>query len=241
MKNTYNYNFTVPASYVDKNLKMRFDSILSLFQDMATFHSQEMGVNYEALLDSSNAFWVLSKISLQVNKFPLSNEKCEAETYPTDISGFRFLRELRLKGSEGADVVGHSEWCVLDATTMQLRRSNSIVYPFDMQRRTDNVGLDFIKERFSTTNEDYVYTYKVMLVDIDCNKHTNNVSYAKMAINSFDLQEFNTFNFTKLEIKFISQSYFGDEIKIYKKVLENKVYVEGKILDKQIFSLVFSK
>ena len=198
-----------------------------------------MGVNYEALLESSNAFWVLSKISLQINKFPLSNEKCEAETYPTDISGFRFLRELRIKGNEGADVVGHSEWCVLDATTFQLRRSNSIVYPFNIKRRTDNVGLEFIKERFLTTEEDYVYTYKVMLTDIDCNKHTNNVSYAKMAINSFDLQEFNTFNFSKIEIKFINQSYFNDEIKVYKKIINDTAYVEGKILDKQIFSVIF--
>ena len=239
MNNTYKQQLKIPASYVDQNLNMRFDSILALFQDMATFHSKEMGVSYNDLINSSNAIWVITKIALQVDKFPVSFENCEAETYPTDISGFRFLRELKITGDKGGSVLGHSEWCVLDATTKTLRRSNSIVYPFDVERRTDNVGLTFTKEQISVSESDYVYTYTVELTDIDCNKHTNNVSYAKMALNVFMAEELETF--TKLEIKFVNQTYLKDEVKIYKKVLDDKVYIEGKLLDKTVFSILFSK
>ena len=241
MNNTYNLKTKITPSLVDYENKMRFDKILNEFQNVAIFHSEEMGVGFENLKKTSNAFWVLTKVKLYAPTMPKINENVVFSTYPTDISSFRFIREFTALGENGAKVLGHSEWCVLDMETKGLRRSNSVVYPFDMDRRTDNVGLTFTNVKYEMLDGDFCYDYKVKLTDIDCNKHTNNVAYARMALNAFTIEEYNDYNFTTFEIKFINQSYFGDKIAIYKKKADNGVYILGKILDKQIFSVMLSK
>lgn len=241
MNNTYSIKKQVDSSMIDYNNVMRFDNALLEFQNLAIFHSHEMGVGFEDLKNSSNAFWVLTKVKLYAPKMPHLTENTTFTTYPTDISALRFIREFTAFGDNGGKVLGHSEWCVLDFDTKQLRRSSSIVYPNDLVHRTDNVGLTFDNARYEISDEDYVYTYKVKLTDIDCNRHTNNVAYARMALNAFTIDEYDSYNFNTFEIKFISQSYFASEIEIYKKAVDaNTVFILGKSQDKNVFSVVLS-
>ncbi|MBO5926031.1 MAG: hypothetical protein J6Q38_00520 [Clostridia bacterium] len=240
MKNTFSLTKQITSTSIDYENKMRFDTLLSSFQDVAIFHSNEMGVGFYDFLKSSNAIWVLTKVKLYAPKMPMLTETVKFSTYPTDISALRFIREFTASGDMGGIAVGHSEWCVLDATTKSLRKANSLNYPFNLERRTDNVGLEFDNMRYEATN--LVYTYKVKLTDIDCNMHTNNVAYARMALNAFDLNEYSNYNFNAFEIKFASQSYYGNEIEIYKnQIEENKVFITGRIKDKCIFSALLSK
>lgn len=241
MNNTYSIKKQVDSSMIDYNNVMRFDNALLEFQNLAIFHSQEMGVGFEDLKKSSNAFWVLTKVKLYTPKMPCLTENTTFTTYPTDISPLRFNREFTALGENGGKILGHSEWCVLDFDTKQLRRSNSIKYPTELVHRTDNVGLTFNNARYDVSSEDFAYTYKVKLTDIDCNRHTNNVAYARMALNAFNLDEYDNYNFNTFEIRFIAQSYYASEIEIYKKVVdENTVFVLGKSQDKNIFSVIFS-
>ena len=242
MKPTYVLNNQITSSLVDNGNKMRFDTLLSTFQDLAVFHSIELGVGFYDLLKKSNALWVLTKVKLYADKMPLLSENVEFTTYPTDISLVRFIREFTASGDMGAKVIGHSEWCLLDATNFSVRRSNSIDYPFDLERRTDNVGLEFTNTKCEILDEDYSYTYSVCLTDIDCNNHVNNVAYARMALNTFTPNGFNKFDFKSFEIKFINQAFYGCKIKVFKKQInENTVYILGKTDEKQIFSVILSK
>ncbi len=239
MNNTITLKKQIDSSLVGFDGKLRFDTLLSSFQQLATLHSEELGVGFNDLLKNSNAIWIVTKIKLFAPKMPVLHETVEFTSYPTSITPLTFIREFTASGDKGGSAVGHSEWCVLDATTNSLRRSNSIVYPFDLPRREDSVGLTFNKMRCDDGILNYIYTYTVKLLDIDLNRHTNNVSYVKMALNAFSLEEFVNCDFTSFEIKFISQTYYNDEIKVYKAEIEkNKFYIVGKVLDKPVFSAI---
>ena len=50
------------------------------------------------------------------------------------------------------------------------------------------------------------------------------------------------FDFKSFEIKFINQAFYGCQIKVYKKKIdENTIYILGKTDEKQIFSVILSK
>ncbi len=239
MNNTITLKKQIDSSLVGFDGKLRFDTLLSSFQQLATMHSEELGVGFKDLYKNSNAIWIVTKIKLYAPKMPLLHETVEFTSYPTNITPLTFIREFTANGDMGGNAVGHSEWCVLDATTKTLKRSNSIVYPFDLPRRDDNVGLTFSKMRCDDDILNYVYSYTVKLLDIDLNRHTNNVSYVKVALNAFSLEEFESYNFTSFEIKFISQTYYNDEIKVYKAEIDkNKFFIVGKVLDKLVFSAI---
>ena len=224
---------------VDSQHKLKFDAVLNLFQDLATAHATQMGMGFIDLKNTSNAFWVLSKIKFSLDGHIYQNQTVKASTWPVTPTPYRFVRDFTIISDSGK-VLGSSEWCILDFDTKGLRKFSSVKYPDDLVhlKKRSNAG-EFSRIKIDVTEEDYCYEYTAHYCDIDCNNHVNNTSYSKMALNTFSPEEFNNYNFKAFEIHFISQMYFGDKIKIYKKKIDNGIYVQGISNDKTVFKTIF--
>ena len=239
MNNYYQIENSIVSSEVDSNSALRFDSVLKIFQDITTAHSAHMKVDHDNLIASSNAYWVLAKIKFKIAGDIKTGDKYTAKTWPLAPSLLMFIREYKI-ATPTATVDGRSEWCVLDATTLAIRKSNTIVYPQEMAHIEEKTGVsDFIRLREEVCETDFVYNYQTVFTDIDCNKHVNNLSYARMALNTFTPEEFSEYSFSACEVHFVSQSYFGDIISIYKKKTQSGVYVEGKKQNATVFKVLF--
>ena len=237
MNNTYRLEHTVSYSEVDSNYKLRPDYILSHFQNIADLHSKEMGTDGEALLEKSNVFWVLTKVKLKLYQMPRFNERVTIETWPLKASGVRYERDFMISKDNIPLVLGSSEWCTLDYDTHKLRRVDSVSYPRDMQYREDRSGAgDFLRAKFAVDEEDINHSCRSSFVDIDVNKHTNNVAYLRMVLNCFSPDEFESLDIDEIQINFLSQTFYGDEINLYKKKTDNGFYIEGRGNNMSVFS-----
>ena len=241
MKSYLTVKNQINSSMVDSEHKLKYDAILNIFQDLATAHATQMGMSFIELKEKSNAFWILSKIKFSLDGFIYENQTARCTTWPLEPSLIRFVRDFLIT-TESGKVSGTSEWCLLDFDTKGLRKLSSVNYPSELihLNKRSNAG-DFNRIKIDVFNQDLCYEYKAVFCDIDCNNHVNNVSYAKMALNCFTPKEFSDCNFKSFEIQFISQIYFNDVIKIYKKNIENGVYIEGVCNDKTVFKTIFEK
>lgn len=241
MNNYFTLKQVVPSSCADANQNLRFDHILTYMQDVSTFHSFHMNVDHDALLKSSNAFWVLTKIKFKIIKTPHCFESVNFNTWPTQVKGLRFFREYEFLGEDGANIQGRAEWCMLDATTGAIRKPSTVKYPSDMVHLDKQADVSpFIKFLTDDITFEFSHVHKVKNVDIDVNKHTNNVAYARMAINAFSVDEFLDYNFKNFEIHFIKQTYFDNEVEVYKAKTQNGVIVKGVKNNETIFCCLFS-
>lgn len=241
MKNQIEIKTKVYASCCDDKQRLRFDSILNYFQDIATYHATEMKTDYKTLKELSNTFWVLTKIKFKIDGNIGYNDDIAINSWPLKPQLVRCLRDFTINSASGR-ILGSSEWCMLDFDNYSIKKISSTCYPQELEHLDIRSGVSpFIKLSESVSEEDFYGDYTCVYTDIDCNEHVNNVSYSKMALNTFSQKEFSDYNFNAFEINFISQSYLGDVIKIYKKKTEIGVYVEGKIENKQVFKCLFSK
>ena len=239
MNNTYKLNHTVSYSEVDSFYKLRLDYIFSHFQNIADLHSKEMGTDGEALLQKSNVFWVLTKMKLKILELPKSGDDLIVETWPLKAKGVRFDRDFKLSNKDKVFVMGSSEWCTLDYTTQKLRRVDSVAYPHDMPFREDRSGAgDMLRTKETVNDTDLHHTYRSSFVDIDTNKHTNNVAYLRMILNCFTPDEFEALTIDEFQINFLSQTFYGDEIKIYKKKIDYGFYIEGHCNETIVFNCI---
>lgn len=239
MNNTYTLQHTISYSEVDIFYKLRLDYIFSHFQNIADLHSKEMGTDGEALLQKSNVFWVLTKMKLKILELPKSGDDLIVETWPLKAKGVRFDRDFKLSNKDKVFVMGSSEWCTLDYTTQKLRRVDSVAYPHDMPFREDRSGAgDMLRTKETVNETDLHHTDHSSFVDIDTNKHTNNVAYLRMILNCFSPDEFEAMKIDEFQINFLSQTFYGDEIKIYKKKTDYGFYIEGKCNENTVFSCV---
>ena len=227
MMNNYEYVQKMTSMLMDDKSVLRLECVFALFQDATTEHSHQMGVDHDRMMENSNAFWVLSKIKLRADGLPKSGHDVKIKTWPRTPGGIRFLREYTILG-ECTDVKGRAEWCLLDAETQRLRRFDSVAYP-QMEHDDSLSGVsDFRRLRESVTEADLVYTHVALYTDIDCNAHVNNLAYARMALNAFTPSEMAENCFNTFEVHFVSQSFYGNAISIYRKQVEGGYYVEGK-------------
>lgn len=151
--------------------------------------------------------------------------------------GVRFDRDFVLKGKEKPLLMGSSEWCTLDFTTHKVRKAESVAYPHNMPFREDRSGAgEWIRVKESVCDTNLHHIHRSAFVDVDSNKHTNNVAYLRMVLNCFTPDEFEALRIDELQINFLSQTFYGDEIKIYKKKLNNGFFVEGKKEGKSVFA-----
>lgn len=241
MNNEFTLKTKIFASDCDDRQLLRHDAILNFFQNLATTHAVEMKTDYNTLKATSNAFWVITKIKFKITGKVRHNDDVELKTWPLPPQTIRFLRDFSITSKNGK-VDGASEWCILDCNSLALRRLNTVSYPVDMPHKEERADITaFTRFNEEISDSDFNYRYKAVFTDIDVNGHVNNVSYAKMALNTFTPKEFSLIDFNAFEIHFISQSYFGDEIDVYRKTADNGVFVEGKIKDKTIFKCLFYK
>ena len=242
MQNFFETEYTVKSTEVDSNWKMRIDRIVELFQAITGAHSIMLGVDAPTLLEKSNAIWILTKFKLKIKDFPVMDDNLTAKTWPLPAKGVRFWRDFLICKNEEVMVMGASEWCTLDYTKKELRRANSVCFPTDLVYKTENSGAgDFIKVRESTSEIDYNHTHTCRFVDIDTNKHTNNIAYLRMSLNCFSPEEFELINIDEVQISFLAQTFLSDEIKVYKKKTDFGFFIEGKLDDKVVFNCIFTK
>lgn len=130
-----------------------------------------------------------------------------------------------------------AEWCCLDFETKTIRKLNSIQYPELNMQKTKFHNIDFCKFN-EAENMVHAYTKPILASDIDVNLHTNNLKYVNMAMDAFSVEELTSLNIKEFEIHFVNQSYYGDEIKIYRLKSKNQIIVVGKVEDKIIFKVL---
>ena len=242
MKNEYSYLLEVNSRLCDNNCKIKFDSVLEIFQDATNFHSYVMGIDKDSLIKSSNAFFVLTKLRFTISQDVFFNDTISVRTWPLKItSPIRFNREYQIQKGGYSAINGHSEWCVLDYETRQLRKVSSVKYPSELIHNDEKSDDKSFNSYLKIDRGEKVYTHKVRYTDLDFNNHTNNVSYVKMALNSFSPSEFSKYNFKGYEIHFNKETTFNDEIEIYKSVVDNGVYIEGLLNNVKIFECMFER
>ena len=225
----YCTEITLYNSYFDINERLTAKSILSIFQDVASIHAEQIGVGYESMV-KNNLYWVLSRVKFDILKMPNINQTVIIETWPHVKGRIDFDRDIRILSENGEVlIIGTSKWCVIDSVNRTLQRTESVNY---IGEYCDDVNYEgrFNKIIVPSEESKEIFTHTVMFSDLDHNKHMNNTNYATITINGIDNKLF-----THFEINFINECNVGDTISVNLVKNEEGEFVIGTKDEKIIF------
>ena len=166
-----------------------------------------------------------------------TGDNIKVYTWTQPLSSIRAIRDFKIKLKNSVMVKAVAEWCCLDYNTRKIRKLNSIAYPDLEMVETSSNNLEFSKVNYEIDETNYVYTKIIRSSDIDVNNHTNNFVYNTMALDAFSLDELNSMIIKDYEIHFVGETYFKEEVKIYKKKIGQLYYIEGKVENKTVFKV----
>lgn len=220
---------TLYSSYFDLNERLSTKSILNIFQDVASFHAEEIGVGFNDML-AKNLYWVLSRIKFDILKMSKVNQTVIVETWPHEKGRIDFDRDIRFLSLDGEVLlIGTTKWCVIDTVNRRLQRSDNVVFNGEYIKET-NYSENLSKIILPEEDLKYMFSHKVRFSDLDRNKHMNNTNYSNLVLNVVNNKSFDHF-----EINFLNECLLDDEINVSLITTDCGEYVIGKVNDKNVF------
>lgn len=170
------------ASYTGE---LTIESLLDYFQDVSTFHSEDLGVGMDYLKEQNMA-WVLSSWQIQVKRYPKIGELIQACTYPYEFKGFFGMRNFLLKTPAGEVLAcANSIWTLLDTEKMVPTKPTSRM--LESYVLEEKYPMEYAGRKIALPGEgEEKESVTVIKEHLDTNRHVNNGQYVRIAKSFLD-------------------------------------------------------
>jgi acyl-ACP thioesterase len=152
--------------------------VFQFFQESAGKHATHLGVGYAAL-QTQGLIWVLSRVKVEIIALPAWGDEVTLVTWPKGVERLFALRDFRLVGRNGEEMVrGTSCWLLVDVERLRPRRIESLnrTFPLNDREHALSESLDKIAVPPGLARK---YSRRVMTSDLDVNNHVNNTEYVR--------------------------------------------------------------
>ena len=207
------YNFEIKSFHADQNGKLTLPALFHFLQECAWDNARQNNFGYE-FLNENNAFWVLSKVLVQIDDYPEWKDEIKIKTWPKGSDGFFAIRDFEVYVNDKVIGRATSYWLILDQTSRRPKKLDefNFVHENFLQEQAINRKLGKIK---ILDELEVIETRKVYYSDLDVNKHVNNATYVRWILDSlFALNENRLIS--EFEINFISELNLNEQFKIRK-------------------------
>lgn len=204
-------SFTVRSFEMDVSGHLGIIPLCNYLQEVAGKHARELGVSMEQL-QSSGLTWMLSRLHVQVVRYPAWRETVIVETWPSGHNGLLASREFLMRTEQGEAIgKGTSAWLLIDLQRHRPIRMPEFVDALVLPDRPRPVPDPFNKlPAPGETDEEAVFS--VGYHDLDINRHANNVHYIRWALEAVPYEVLTGRQLVGLEVQFRAEAKYGDEI-----------------------------
>jgi len=211
---------------VDRSDRLTLWSIFNFFQEAAISHATSLGVGRQAMADSGQA-WILSRLSLFVERRPVYGETVQVSTWPRRWEKLFALRDYDIRDAEDKIVVrGRGAWLVLDAQKRRPLRAQAV-----MENLPPNDGIDAFpagpaalqprEKLVKASSRTALYS------DIDYYGHANNARYIQWIQDAADFDVLTNADQIRLDINYLSEVLPGETVELWAETLEHPEPVEN--------------
>jgi acyl-ACP thioesterase len=209
-------NCAVRFGAIDKSDLMTLDAVLDFFQEAAISHAENLGVGREAMA-RTNQLWILSRMSVQVNRRPQYGETITVRTWPRGGEKLFALRDFDIRDAANNPAVqARSCWLIIDMEKRRPLRPQSIMDTIPLNEGQDALSASSLaggrlaiglEERPSLRK---AAERRALYSDVDYNGHVNNVSYIRWIEDAIDpvlLEQARQF---RLDINYLNEVIPGE-------------------------------
>ena len=176
----------------------------------AAMHAEQRGFGIEEM-NAMNRTWVLSRLAIQIDRYPKKLEHFSIETWIEDCNRLFTQRNFAFVDADGNDFgYARSIWAAMDITTR--RPTNlSILEEFRAFFHDRHCPIDGPSKQLAV-NGVLARTYSVKYSDLDINSHHNSIRYIEHACDLYSKDRYAKQQIRRFDISFINESAFGDRI-----------------------------
>lgn len=234
MGNAYLKDYEVHYYEVDYKKRLLLTSLIDYLGDIATCHSEELGVGIEYLKEK-NLAWVLYSWDINIDRQPSYGETITIKTDPCGFKRFYAFRKFEvLDGEKNIIARANSVWFLIDVERRRPVRITDQMYEAYGVDETNSEIFDIFKGEKLSENDGEV-TFNVRYSDIDTNRHVNNAKYVAWAVETIPKDIVINYNLKEVKVNYEKETHYGEKVKAIIQVTdqEDKIKCLHKIEDSE--------
>jgi len=207
--------YRVNVYETDPDGALSLAALFNYMQDIASDHAESLGFGRDDLM-KNGWFWALSRMYAEIEQWPRWGDTIILKTWPNGTDKLFALRNYEVRFNDGRLVArGTSSWLVLDYATRRIQRPESALSHFKRNFESQETPLRYaVKLEPIGTESVQSESFRVKISDLDINLHTNNVRYLHWINDTYDLDFIMKNSPISVEINYLSESLFNEEILI---------------------------
>ncbi len=204
----YSEEIVIRSYHVDLQRKLTLSKLCSFFQEIAGNHTVACGVGWD-VLQQEELFWVLSRLQIDVNTYPVWEDKIKINTWSNGLNGLMAIRHFQVEDEHGNELVrAISSWLMVSSKTRRLVRADEYMRDFPLN---DKWLYEHAPGKIEALSNPVKMTESnVQFTETDMNFHMNNVSYIERIMNSYDFDFLLENRIKEFEINFLKEAVPGD-------------------------------
>ena len=220
--------FNIRYCDVDFKDELKPSTILNYLEEAACCSADELGFGYTYVKAKGYAFMVTS-IRIEFLRPITLFDECSIHTWPLPPTYVIFDREYEGYAGEEKVFTASSRWCLIDVKSGKIAQSKVIDnQDYSTYNTTHLLEKPHRKiQSFLLEEGDLKFTTKIYNSEYDHNMHVNNTRYADYCFNCFSVAELTEYKLKSFSIAFVKQCKEGDNLKFYRKRLDDCWLVQG--------------
>jgi medium-chain acyl-[acyl-carrier-protein] hydrolase len=213
---------------VDYTNHLKVSSLFNYMQEAASRSADRLGFGYDELI-KEGLFWVLSRVKLVLKDTPGLGDTLTVETWPKGVEGLFATRDFRMLDGRGREIcLATTSWALLSGHTMRPLPAQELQER--LTTRDPEAAIAELPGKIpEPARKEVVYDRHIRYLDLDANRHVNNVKYIEYLLDSFPMDHYQTRRLASVQVNFLREAKFGDTIRIFRGVQEEgPVYLEGE-------------
>ena len=214
-------DFSVLSFHLDPMGKAHLSAICNFLQEGASQHAEQAGFGFDDML-KRNQVWVLTRMKVMIDKYPVWKDELKLKTWSRGNEGIFYIRDFIIEDANNNPIIkATSSWAAINIRT----RRPEIVDDLEKGLFTikDKKAIDEKLDKLpNLKNTHLLRKRRIEYTDIDMVYHVNNVKYIELIINSFSKQTHLSEKIIALEINYLGEAKYDDDVLIFSEQQKNK-------------------
>lgn len=169
-------------------------------------------------LQQRNTTWVLSRMAIEIDRYPDEYEHYEIGTWISEIGRMMTTRNFLVRDSRGNRIAAaSSNWAIIDMQSRRLLDLRANISSYS-EKLIPECPIDAPRRISSFTGQE-VDRRRVRYSEIDFNQHTNTMKYIQWMMDTLPLTRLQDTSIRRMDINFIHETRYGEHVRIYHEAL----------------------
>lgn len=207
--------FRIRSCEVDAQGKVSLPALCLLMQEAAWNHANRLQFGY-ADLAARGLLWVLSRMLIRIDRYPVWEERIEVHTWPSGVDRLFAQRDFEIREERGNVIAAATgDWLILDAKSRRPQRAEAF-FEEKIKALPKRRALEERPGRIPPIQTpEAPKFFPIRFSDLDLQGHVNHAKYIEWILDSCPLEMRDQYRITTLEIHFLAESTNQDEIAVF--------------------------